>query len=59
MFRILFKFGIKLTNSECKLWYQSPEIRVKENIEFSKATVHENCNTVVEIFVRISLLYMY
>jgi hypothetical protein len=43
-----------------KLWYQSPEMRVKENmkkkLKFSKATVHESCKTVVEKFVRISLL---
>jgi hypothetical protein len=39
-----------------KLWYQSPEIRVKENMKFSKATVHKSCNTVVEKIVKISLL---
>jgi histidinol phosphatase-like PHP family hydrolase len=43
-----------------KLWYQSPEMRVKENmkkkLKFSKATVHKSCKTVAEKFVRISLL---
>jgi hypothetical protein len=31
-------------------------MRVKKDIKFSKATVHESCNTVVEKIVRISLL---
>jgi hypothetical protein len=40
-----------------KLWYQSPEMRVKEKIKFSNTTVHESCNIVVEKIVKISLLF--
>jgi hypothetical protein len=48
-----------LMNLDPKLWYQSPEMRVKENMKkkFSKTTVHESCKIVVEKIVRISLLY--
>jgi hypothetical protein len=44
-----------------ELWYQSPEMRVKENMSKKislKATVFQSCNTVVEKFVRISLLFI-
>jgi hypothetical protein len=38
-----------------KLWYQSPEMRVKENMK-KKLKFSKGCKTVVEKFVRISLL---